>query len=149
MFELSHRTCIILGEVIGITVAMLCDKYAGQYQDLFYLSDVTQWLVYLGYWVEPSYVDPTLENVSNINRDLLQSYIRQTLHSIHAEKGILSFSQKCYWDSWQNCTIVCDSIDDNLFDTYLRLIYEKIEYCSTDKLQHISKQLEIFLKNIT
>jgi hypothetical protein len=71
MYELSCRTCIILGEVIGITVAMLCDKYAGQYSDLFYLSDVTQWLVYLGYWVEPSYVDPTLENVSNINRDLL------------------------------------------------------------------------------
>lgn len=132
--------------IVGLMVGMFFEKYYGQYTDLFFISDTSQWLVYIGYQIEPSYVDISLEN---LNREQLYIDIRKTIHQIHSEKGIQSLIDKCYWDSWQNCTIVSDSMEDHTFDSYLRLINDKMEYCSTDKLFHISKQLVIFLENIT
>ena len=132
--------------IVGILVGMYCEKYTGQYYDFFFISDYAQWLIYFGYWIEPSYLDMSLEN---IDREQLYIDIRKTIHQIHSQKGILSLNNKCYWDSQQDCTIVSDSMEDKLFDSYLRLINDKMEYCSTDKLYHISKQLFIFLENIT
>ena len=35
--------------IVGLMVGMFFEKYYGQYTDLFFISDTSQWLVYIGY----------------------------------------------------------------------------------------------------